>query len=55
MSQLSKNILYNLFGQALIVGLSFVAVKYIYVQLGEEALGVLYFALTINAVFVLCA
>lgn len=53
MSRLSKNILYNLFGQGLLLILGFVAVKYIFKQLGEDALGIIYFALTVNAV--LCA
>ena len=53
MSRLGKNILYNLFGQGLVLILGFVAVKYIFRQLGEDALGVIYFTLTMNAV--LCA
>jgi len=53
MSRLSKNIIYNLFGQGLLLILSFVAVKYIFKQLGEDVLGIIYFTLTINAV--LCA
>lgn len=53
MSRLSKNIIYNLFGQGLILVLGFVAVKYIFKQLGEDALGIIYFTLTMNAV--LCA
>jgi len=53
MSRLSKNIIYNLFGQGLLLILGFVAVKYIFKQLGEDALGIIYFTLTMNAV--LCA
>jgi len=53
MSRLSKNIIYNLFGQGLLLVLGFIAVKYIFKQLGEDALGVIYFTLTMNAV--LCA
>lgn len=53
MSRLSKNIIYNLFGQGLLLVLGFVAVKYIFKQLGEDALGIIYFTLTMNAV--LCA
>ena len=53
MSRLSKNIIYNLLGQGLLLILGFVAVKYIFKQLGEDALGIIYFTLTMNAV--LCA
>lgn len=53
MSRLSKNIIYNVFGQGLLLILGFVAVKYIFKQLGEDALGIIYFTLTMNAV--LCA
>jgi O-antigen/teichoic acid export membrane protein len=49
MSRLSKNILYNMFGQGLLVVLSFVAVKFIFKQLGQDALGIIYFTLTLNA------
>jgi O-antigen/teichoic acid export membrane protein len=49
MSRLSKNILYNLFGQGLLVVLSFVAVKFIFKQLGQDALGIIYFTATLNA------
>ena len=49
MSRLSKNILYNLFGQGLLIVLSFVAVKFIFKQLGQDALGIIYFTYTLNA------
>jgi O-antigen/teichoic acid export membrane protein len=49
MSRLSKNILYNLFGQGLLIVLSFVAVKFIFKQLGQDALGIIYFTFTLNA------
>jgi len=48
MSRLSKNIVYNLVGQCLLIVLSFVAVKYIFSQLREDALGIIYFATTLN-------
>jgi O-antigen/teichoic acid export membrane protein len=48
MSRLSKNILYNLFGQGLLIVLSFVAVKFIFKQLGQDALGIIYFTYTLN-------
>jgi len=50
MSRLPKNIIYNLFGQGLILVLGFVAVKYIFKQLGEDALGIIYFTATLNIV-----
>jgi len=53
MSRLSKNIIYNLFGQGLLLVLGFVAVRYIFRQLGEDALGIIYFTAMMNAV--LCA
>ena len=49
MSKLSKNIAYNITGQALLLILSFVASKYIFGQLGEEALGLIFFTIMINS------
>jgi O-antigen/teichoic acid export membrane protein len=49
MSRLSKNILYNLFGQGLLIVLSLVAVKFIFKKLGQDALGIIYFTFTLNA------
>lgn len=48
MSRLSKNVLYNLAGQLLLAGLGFVATKYVFKQLGGDALGVIYFTVTLN-------
>ena len=50
MSRLSKNIIYNLCGQGLLIVLGFVAVKYIFKLLGEDALGIIYFSATLNAI-----
>lgn len=50
MSKVSKNILYNLAGQGILLILGFIAVKYIFKQLGGEALGIIYFALMMNAI-----
>jgi O-antigen/teichoic acid export membrane protein len=52
-SRLSKNIVYNLLGQGLLLVLGFVAVRYIFRRLGEDALGIIYFAAVLNAI--LCA
>jgi O-antigen/teichoic acid export membrane protein len=49
MSRLTQNILYNLLGQIIILLLGFVSVKYIYKQLGEEILGIIYFTYTMDA------
>jgi O-antigen/teichoic acid export membrane protein len=53
MSRLSKNIMYNLLGQGLLLILGFVAVRFIFRRLGEDALGIIYFAAVLNAI--LCA
>lgn len=50
MSRLSKNVIYNFFGQGLLLILSFISVKYIFNQLGDDALGIIYFTAAINAV-----
>jgi O-antigen/teichoic acid export membrane protein len=49
MSRLSKNIVYNLLGQGLTLALGFVAVKFIFKQLGQDALGIIYFTITLDA------
>ena len=48
MSRLSKNIIYNLLGQGLLLALGFVTVKYIFKRLGEDALGIIYFTAMVN-------
>jgi len=50
MSRVFKNIIYNLLGQGLLLVLGFVAVKYIFGRLGEDALGIIYFTVMMNAV-----
>jgi O-antigen/teichoic acid export membrane protein len=50
MSKLSKNIIYNLFGQGLVLLIGFFAVKYIFHQLGGEVLGIIYFVSTLNTI-----
>jgi O-antigen/teichoic acid export membrane protein len=49
MSRLSKNIIYNLFGQVLMLLLGFVSIKYIFGRLGEDALGIIYFTAMVNS------
>jgi len=50
MTRLSKNIIYNLLGQGLVIILSFVAVKYIFTHLGKDALGIIFFTQTLTLV-----
>ena len=50
MSRLSKNIIYNFIGQGLLLILGFVSVKFIFKQLGEDALGIIFFTSMMNAV-----
>ncbi len=50
MSRLSRNILYNFLGQALVIALGFVAARFVFRQLGDDALGIIYFTLTLQAV-----
>jgi len=52
MSRLSKNIIYNLCGQGLLLILGFVAVKHIFEKLGKDVLGIIFFAAIMNIVLV---
>jgi len=52
MSRLSKNIFYNLAGQGLLLILGFVAVRYVFTRLGADALGIIYFTITLSTVLV---
>lgn len=52
MSKLSRNILYNLVGQGLLLVLGFVATGVTYRQLGDEALGLIYAGYMLNTVLV---
>lgn len=51
-SRLSKNIIYNLFGQGLVTMISLLAVKLIFHRLGAEALGIIYFTTAVNAILI---
>lgn len=53
MSRLSKNITYNFVGQGAVLVLGFIAVRYVFRQLGEDALGIVYFTQTMS--IVLCS
>ncbi len=50
MSRLGRNILYNAVGQALVLAIGFTAVRLIYRDLGEDAIGLIFFALTFSSV-----
>lgn len=50
MSRLPSNILYNLAGQTILLVLGLISVKYVYGRLGEDALGIIYFSSTLNAI-----
>ena len=50
MSRLARNILFNIIGQGLVLLLGFVAVKYIFSLLGDDALGIIYFSALINSI-----
>ena len=50
MSTVSRNIAYNLAGQSLLLILGFVATKFIFGRLGEDALGIIYFSVTVSSV-----
>lgn len=52
-SRLTRNIAANLAGQSLLLVLGVVAVKFVFVRLGDDALGIIYFTLTLNTL--LCA
>jgi O-antigen/teichoic acid export membrane protein len=49
MSRVPRNIVFNLIGQFLIVLLGFWGIRVVYRRLGDEALGILYFALAMNS------
>jgi O-antigen/teichoic acid export membrane protein len=48
MSKLFKNILYNLFGQGALLCLSLFSVRYIFRQLGQDVLGIIFFTGMVN-------
>jgi O-antigen/teichoic acid export membrane protein len=50
MSVLAKNIKFNLIGQVFVILLGFISFKFIYQDLGEDALGIIYFTYLISGV-----
>lgn len=51
MSILRRNITFNFFGQIFVALLGFISIKYIYSDLGEDALGIIYFSLILSTLF----
>ncbi|KKK58026.1 hypothetical protein LCGC14_3048580, partial [marine sediment metagenome] len=47
-SRLSKNIIFNFTGQIMLLLLSLLTVKFIFKQLGGDALGIIYFTFMLN-------
>jgi O-antigen/teichoic acid export membrane protein len=52
MSRLSRNILWNLAGQAVLLGLGVLAVRFVFRQLGADAFGLILFAQTAGYVLI---
>ena len=50
MTTLSRNVVFNLLGQGLVLLLSFVAVRFIFRQLGADIFGIIYFSITLSAI-----
>src|SRR3954468_11638568 len=53
MSNLARNMLWNVVGQGVTVALGFLAVKFVYARLGKDAVGIIYFTLTVSSVLTL--
>jgi O-antigen/teichoic acid export membrane protein len=50
MSRLTRNLLFNILGQGLVLALSLIAVKFIFKQLGDDIFGIIYFNITLATV-----
>jgi O-antigen/teichoic acid export membrane protein len=50
MTRLTKNIIYNVVGQGLILVVSLIAVRFIFRRLGDDVFGIIFFNLTLTAV-----
>lgn len=53
MTRLSKNVIYNLMGYVTIATMGFIAVKFIYHDLGDDALGLIYYTSMLNALILM--
>ena len=50
MTRLTKNVIYNVVGQGLILVVSLIAVRFIFRRLGDDVFGIIFFNLTMTAV-----
>lgn len=50
MTRLSKNLIFNVVGQGIVLALSFVAAKYIFRLLGDDLFGIIYFNITLATI-----
>src|ERR1700680_3833772 len=50
MTRLTKNVIYNVVGQGLILVVSLIAVRFIFRRLGNDVFGIIFFNLTMTAV-----
>jgi O-antigen/teichoic acid export membrane protein len=50
MTRLSRNVVYNVVGQGLILVVSLIAVRFIFRRLGDDVFGIIFFNLTLTAV-----
>src|SRR5450759_726968 len=50
MTRLTKNVIYNVVGQGLILIVSLIAVRFIFRRLGDDVFGIIFFNLTLTAV-----
>lgn len=50
MTRLTKNVIYNVVGQGLILVVSLIAVRFIFRRLGDDVFGIIFFNLTLTAV-----
>lgn len=51
MTRLTKNVIYNVVGQGLVLLLSLIAVRFIFRRLGDDTFGIIFFNLVLVAVF----
>src|SRR5438132_7770724 len=50
MTRLTRNVMYNVVGQGLVLVLSLIAVRFIFRRLGDDVFGIIFFNITLTAV-----
>src|SRR3989449_9943606 len=50
MTRLTRNVMYNVVGQSLVLVLSLIAVRFIFRRLGDDVFGIIFFNITLTAV-----